>query len=141
MHNKVTKMEKLIARIGYAEHNYSAVVELPDEVIVVTHKNFEGIKQAVKDSLEFSKEGHLESGDVVPDWVKNGYEVEFKMEISALLQYYDGILTRSALSRITGINERQLGHYASGYRKPRAKQRERIIEGFHRLGKEFSSVE
>jgi len=134
-------MEKLIARIGYAEHNYSAVVELPDEVIVVTHKNFEGIKQAVKDSLEFSKEGHLESGDVVPDWVKNGYEVEFKMEISALLQYYDGILTRSALSRITGINERQLGHYASGYRKPRAKQRERIIEGFHRLGKEFSSVE
>lgn len=134
-------MEKLIARIGYAEHNYSAVVELPDEVIVVTHKNFEGIKQAVKDSLEFSKEGHLESGNVVPDWVKNGYEVEFKMEISALLQYYDGILTRSALSRITGINERQLGHYASGYRKPRAKQRERIIEGFHRLGKEFSSVE
>jgi hypothetical protein len=133
-------MKKLVARIGYAEHNYSAVLELPDEVIVVTHKNFEGIKQAVKDSLDFSKEGHLESGDVVPDWVKDGYEIDYKMEISALLQYFDGILTRSALSRITGINERQLGHYATGHRKPRAKQRERIIEGFHRLGKEFSSV-
>jgi len=34
-------MEKLVARVGYAEHNYSAVLELPDEVIVVTHKNFE----------------------------------------------------------------------------------------------------
>lgn len=133
-------MEKLVARIGYAEHNYSAVVELPNEVIVVTHKTFEGIKQAVEDSLAFSKEGHLESGNLVPDWVKNGYEVDFKMEISALLQYFDGILTRSALSRITGINERQLGHYATGHRKPRAKQRERIIEGFHRLGKEFSSI-
>lgn len=133
-------MEKLIARIGFADHNYSAVVELPEEVIVVTHKTLEGIKEAIRDSLEFSKEGHMENGDPLPDWVKNGYRVDYKMEISALLKYYDGILTRSALSRITGINERQLGHYATGHRKPRDKQRQRIIEGFHRLGKEFSSV-
>jgi len=140
-HHYATYMEKLITRIGYADHNYSAVVELPDEVIVVTHKSFEGIKEAIRDSLEFSEEGHLENGNPIPDWVKNGYIVDFKMEISALLQYFDGIITRSALSRITGINERQLGHYATGYRKPRAKQRQRIIDGFHRLGKEFSSIE
>ena len=140
-YNFETGMEKLIARIGFSDHNYSAVVELPDEVIVVTHKSFEGIKDALRDSLKFSEEGHLENGDPIPGWVKNGYTVDFKMEISALLQYFDGIITRSALSRITGINERQLGHYATGYRKPRAKQRQRIIDGFHRLGKEFSSVE
>lgn len=134
-------MEKLIAKIGYAEYNYSAVVELPDEVVVVTHKTFDGTKEAIIDSLEFSKEGYLESGEPAPNWVTKGYEVEFKMEISALLKYYDGILTRSALSRITGINERQLGHYTTGHRKPRQKQRKRIIEGFHRLGEEFSSVE
>lgn len=133
-------MEKLIARIGYAEHNYSALVELPNEVIVVTHKTFDGIKKAIAESLEFSKEGYLESNEPAPNWVKNGYKIEYKMEISALLQYFDGVLTRSALSRITGINERQLGHYATGYRKPREKQREKIIEGFHKLGKEFSSV-
>lgn len=133
-------MEKLIARIGYTEHNYSALVELPNEVIVVTHKTFNGIKKAIAESLEFSKEGYLESNAPTPNWVKNGYEIEYKMEISALLQYFDGVLTRSALSRITGINERQLGHYATGYRKPREKQREKIIEGFHKLGKEFSSV-
>ena len=133
-------MEKLIARIGYTEHNYSALVELPNEVIVVTHKTFNGIKKAIAESLEFSKEGYLESNAPAPNWVKNGYEIEYKMEISALLQYFDGVLTRSALSRITGINERQLGHYATGYRKPREKQREKIREGFHKLGKEFSSV-
>ena len=133
-------MEKLIAKIGYAEHNYSALVELPDEVVVATHKTFDGIKAAITESLEFSKEGHLESNEPAPDWVKNGYEIEFKMEISALLQYFDGILTRSALARVTGINERQLGHYATGYRKPRQKQRDKIIEGFHKLGEQFSSV-
>ena len=139
-HNIATSMEILMARIGFADHNYSAVVELPDEVIVVTHKTLEGIKKAILDSLDFSKEGHLENIDRAPDWVKNGFRVDYKMEISALLKYYDGILTRSALSRITGINERQLGHYATGHRKPRAKQRQRIIEGFNKLGKEFLSV-
>lgn len=133
-------MEKIIARIGYAAHNYSALVELPNEVVAVTHKTFEGVKEAIAESLEFSKEDHCESTESAPDWVKNGYEIEYTMEISALLQYYDSILTRSALSRITGINERQLGHYATGYRKPRERQREKIIEGFHKLGKEFSSV-
>lgn len=133
-------MEKLIVQIGYAERNYSALVELPDEVVVATHKTFDGVKQAVIDALEFSKEGKLENNEPLPDWVKNGYEVEYRLEISALLKYFDGVLTRSALARITGINERQLGHYAMGIRKPRPQQRERIIEGFHRLGKEFSTV-
>lgn len=133
-------MERLTAQIGYAERNYSALVELPDEVVVATHKTFDGVKQAVIDALEFSKEGKLESNEPLPFWVKNGYEVEYRLEVSALLQYFDGILTRSALARITGINERQLGHYATGLRKPRPQQRERIIEGFHRLAKEFSTV-
>jgi hypothetical protein len=132
-------MEKLIAKIGYADRNYSALVELPDEVVVVTHSTLEGVKNAVIESLEFSKEGHLESGKNVPAWV-NGYEVEYELEVSALLQYLDGILTRSALSRVTGINERQLGHYATGHRKPRAKQREKIINGIRRIGEEFLSV-
>ena len=81
----------------------------------------------------------MESGKNVPAWV-NDYEVEYELEVSALLQYLDGILTRSALSRVTGINERQLGHYATGHRKPRAKQREKIINGIRRIGEEFLSV-
>lgn len=134
-------MEKLIARIGYADHNYCAVVELPYEVIVVKSKIFEGTKAAINDSLEFSKEAHLESGNPILGWVKNGYDVTCKMEVSALLKYYDGILTRPALIHITGINEHQLDHYATEHRKPRAKQRQRNIEGFHRLGNEFPSVD
>lgn len=133
-------MEKIIAKIGFAEHNYCALVELPGEVIAVTHKTFDGIKNAVLESLDFSKQTILENNEPVPAWVQNGYNVEFELEVSALLQYYSGILTRSALARVTGINERQLGHYATGHRKPRKEQRERIINGFHRLGKEFSAV-
>ena len=65
---------------------------------------------------------------------------EFEMNIRALLHYFDGILTRSALARVTGINERQLGHYTTGHRNPRPAQRIKIIEGIHKIGTEFNSV-
>ena len=56
------------------------------------------------------------------------------------IKIYDGILTRAALAKVTGINQRQLGHYAQGIRTPRPQQREKIIQGFHKLGQEFLSV-
>ena len=67
--------------------------------------------------------------------------LEFVLEVSALLHYYDGILTRAALSRVTGINQRQLGHYLSGYRNPRQDKRDLIISGLHRIGNEFMHVQ
>ncbi len=36
-------MEKIVAKIGYTEKNYSGVIELPNEVIVVTNKTLDGI--------------------------------------------------------------------------------------------------
>ena len=44
-------------------------------------------------------------------------------------------------SRLTGINQKQLGHYMQGIRHPRKEQRARIIEGLHKLGKELELVE
>ena len=44
-----------------------------------------------------------------------------------------GIFTKAALERITGINQKQLGHYASGIKKPRRAQVEKIekaLRGF-----------
>lgn len=99
------------------------------------------MKQEFENAFDFHILGCIDDGDDLPDWVvKGNYEFDYKLAISALLQHFDGILTRSALSRVTGINERQLGHYATGYRKPRPAQREIIINGFHQLAKEFSEV-
>ena len=63
------------------------------------------------------------------------------VSVEALLNHYSGIFTKAALARITGINERQLWHYASGLRKPRKAQADRITKGLHQLGRELLSVE
>ncbi|MCF8370560.1 MAG: hypothetical protein K9H64_02985 [Bacteroidales bacterium] len=40
-------------------------------------------------------------------------------------QAKNGILSNSALERLTGINQKQMQHYASGLRKPREAQRQK----------------
>jgi len=57
-------------------------------------------------------EGHieisLEYNDPLPDIFKGEYELEFGLTTEALLIAYNDIFTKAALSRITGINQRQL---------------------------------
>lgn len=107
---------------------------------VATHKTLDGVKKAYTESLGWHLETMQTDGDEIPEALKEDYELEFELNIQALLHYFEGILTRSALARVTGINERQLGHYATGHRKPRPAQRTKIIDGIHKIGTEFISV-
>ena len=131
-------MQTIIVNIDW-ENNYGAYSE---EVsgCVATHKTLEGVKQAYIEALEFHVEGMRNDGDEIPALLQKKYKLDFVLNVRALLHYFEGVLTRSALSRVTGINERQLGHYITGHRKPRPEQREKIVEGIHRIGKEINSV-
>ena len=136
-------MEKIKATIEWSGNNYSADAHSEDinGVVAVTHKTYKGIKDEFESALRFHIEGCLEDGDKLPEWVASGnYEIEYALEVSALLHSLDGILTRSAIARVSGINEKQIGHYASGHRTPRAAQRAKIVDGLHRIGKELAEV-
>jgi hypothetical protein len=140
---KIKIMEKIQVKIGWSGKNYSCIADdsVLNGIVIVTNKTLEGLKKDFKESLQFHIEGCARGGDILPEWLLNGeYELSYILEASALLHSLDGILTRSALSRATGINERQIGHYASGHRKPRLAQRERIINGIHSISKELASV-
>jgi len=136
-------MEKIQVKIGWSGNNYSCVADdmALNGIIVVTNKTLEGLKKDFQESLHFHLEGCLQDNDVLPEWLVSGqYEVNFLLETSALLHSLDGIITRSAISRATGINERQIGHYASGYRTPRPQQREKIINGIHAISRQLAAV-
>ena len=131
-------MEKIKVIIDW-EGNYGAA---SDDVLgcVATHKTFEGIKEAYASALEFHIEGMKKDNDEIPAKLQGEYELEFEMTAQALLHHFNGVITRAALSRITGINQRQLGHYITRHRKPRVAQRTKIINGLHRIGQELSAV-
>ena len=132
-------MEKVIVLIEYTGNNYCAYAPILSGC-VSTAGTLDEMKKNIKEAIEFHVETSLEFNDAIPEVLKGIYELEYKLSTEALLNAYSDIFTKAALSRITGINERQLWHYASGMRKPRPAQRKRIEDGLHRLGAELLNV-
>ncbi|GHT47311.1 hypothetical protein AGMMS49965_25310 [Bacteroidia bacterium] len=79
-------------------------------------------------------------GQPVPEILQGEYELVFEFDIPALLKYIDGTVTKTALAKASGMNASQLTHYSSGLKRPRKQQREKIINGLHRIGKDLIAV-
>lgn len=133
-------MEQVIISTSKTENGFSASCELLPGWIVAFTGNFSEFVNYVKESIGFYVDCAKMDHDPYPSVFDNDYELLFKMDIQSLLYCYDKILTRAALSRMTGINQRQLGHYICGRSKPRKPQSERIVNALHELGKELQSI-
>lgn len=131
--------QRAIVEINFNGSNYEAYLPELDGV-VATGSTLEEIKNNIKEALQFHISGSLADNDPIPDKFIGEFEIEFHTSAEALLNHYSGIFTKASLSRITGINERQLWFYAAGKRKPRPEQRKRIEEGLHKLGEELLEI-
>ena len=137
------KKETIKVFVEWADSNFSA--SLGDNVpgaVVIAAKDIGELKKEVAETLRFHVEGMLADGDEVPQWLADGdYELEYDyVSAAALIHACEPYATIAALSRATGINQRQLSHYANGLRNPRPEQRRRIVEGLHSIGRELLSV-
>ncbi|MDR0793531.1 MAG: hypothetical protein LBE82_09510 [Chitinophagaceae bacterium] len=134
-------MEKIKVTISWSGDNYAATSTDVNGVVIATHKTLEGVKKGFESAFKFHIKGSVADGDNISENIKKGkYLFDYDFHISAILHDLDGLVTRAALSRVTGINEKQLGHYLSGFRNPRPAQREKIISGVHALGRQLISV-
>lgn len=92
----------------------------------------ETVKEA-KESILAAIALYKEYNDDIPSELEGDVEIEWHFDVQSFLQYFNGIFTKAALERITGINQKLLGHYASGLKKPRKTQVEKIetaLQGF-----------
>ena len=136
-------MKKINVKIGWSGENFSCIADdaALNGIVLATCETLEGLKKQFQESLQFHIEGCIQDGNLLPEWLINGqYDVNYMLEISALLHSFDGILTRSAIDRVSGINEKQIEYYASGNRMPLPQQKKKIINAFHSIGKELVSV-
>lgn len=127
-------MRKVEVIVEYADSNLSAYIK--DAPIVVVGNSIKEIETNTREAIEF----YLEDNDSPCEVLCGEIELVFKVDVATFINFYSGIFTKSALSRITGINERQLWHYAAGVHKPRKKQLEKIQRGIMSLTKELSSI-
>ena len=132
-------MKVLKATIESLENNYSAYVENIDGV-VATGSTMDEIKANLIDALDDYVETCGELGCAVPDELTGDYSIEFSMDVKSLLTLYQRIFTKSGLERLTGINQKQLWHYANGSSVPRRAQVLKIENALHRLGNELIAI-
>ena len=64
----------------------------------------------------------------------------FRYDIPSFLEEFAYAFTLAGLERITGINQKQLGHYVSGYRKPSQKTIRKMEEGIHRFCEQLGKI-
>ncbi|HWV30431.1 MAG TPA: helix-turn-helix transcriptional regulator [Dyadobacter sp.] len=96
------------------------------------------LKQSVLECIEIVKSFDDKN---IPAALKGEYEIVWKFDVESLLEYYKGIFSQTGIARLTGINEKQLNHYASGLKKPRPAQAKKIENALHKLGGELLAIE
>lgn len=98
-----------------------------DGVVLVTAKTFDDLKVNMSESVRLHICGCMEDGDTFPDFLENGdYDIVYNLDATALIRNAEKFTTMSAISRISGINQKQLSHYANGVSHPRPLQLARI---------------
>lgn len=135
-------MEIIKVEIHWEDKNYSCAWALEGVgAIIATNKTLDGLKAAFAESLREHIAGMIADGEELPQWLVAGdYRIDYALHTSALLREAENYTTMAAISRATGINQKQLSHYASSIKTPRPEQRQRIVDGLHLIGQKFLSL-
>lgn len=129
--------KELRVLVSWSGENYNGGLGDPElGAIYVAAQTLEEFKKEFEDALEFHVEGLKENSGQVPLYImEKNYVIVYDLEATALLREAENFTTLAAISRVTGINQKQLSHYATGVKQPRPASRARIIQGIHTIGR------
>jgi len=101
-----------------------------------------GTGATVKETIDDFMAGYEEMKEFITSKGETFEEAEFifKYDIPSFLQDFAYAFSLAGLERITGVNQKLLGHYISGYRKPSAKTAAKIQAGIHQFSDKLASV-
>ena len=130
-------MKQLEVQTDWCGKNYAAYIYHPSfGLVTATARTWEELEHAAAEALAFHIEGCKADEDKLPDWIEQGeYNLVFTKRTSVLLHEIMQYTNFLALSKATGIKQAQLSHYATGRTTPRPEQRQRIVEGMHKIGR------
>ena len=132
-------MRTLNVTVAHTGNNYCAMVDGLDSIMVSGNSVDEikrNLESAIEETISVCKENDLP----VPELLSEPHVLELHMDVESFLGFYKNVFSKSGLERLTGINQKQLWHYASGGRKPRKEQVHKIESALHRLGEELLAI-
>jgi predicted RNase H-like HicB family nuclease len=125
------------------------IIERTEDMYTAYAENVPGIygggnsveeaKHSINSAIRLLKKHNAKKN--IPAILKSDFALLYKYDAESFLKHYKGIFTNAALERITGINQKQFHHYASGLKKPRRAQAKKIESALHKLGSELLAIE
>ena len=94
-------------------------------------------RRDLEETLRLIRDDGKDVALIYPDWLDQEYEFAIHWDVLSLLEYYSGIITPTALGRLSGIHPKQIWSYMHGLTKPRKKQIVKIENALHNLGREL----
>ncbi len=101
-----------------------------------------GEGKTVREAVSDFQDAYLDMKEYYESEGKPFIEVEFDFlyDVASFLQDYAYAFSLAGLERITGINQKQLGHYLSGTSKPTRKTIQKIQDSLKTFSENLSSV-
>ncbi len=132
-------MEQVKVIIEKSSYGFSAYMGSGDEKL---DYGILGEGKTAKDAIEDFKDAYEDMKEYYRSVDKPFVEAEFEFyfDTASFIQYYAYAFSLAGLERITGVNQKQLGHYLSGLRKPSAKTVRKIEDGIKKFTQELSAV-
>ncbi len=132
-------MDTVKVKIEKSENGYTAYMAEKAEILGYSILG-EGktVKEAIadfKDSYDEIREYSINNGENFKE-----SEFSFYYDTASFIQYFAGIFSLSGLEKITGINQKQLGHYVSGFRKPSPKTAAKVEQSVRHFIEELSAI-
>ena len=90
--------------VEHAGKNLSAYIE--DAPVITVGNDMREIENNMREGVI---ELYLEDNSNPCEVLSGEFELKFKIDAATFINYYSNIFTKAALSRITGINERNYG--------------------------------
>lgn len=126
------------AFIDYKEELYTLKVrDLPG--FVITAESIEQIKEKLPKYIDKYKLEKTQMG-IIPNPYLKAENIKLNYNVYSFMHAYNGLLTKSAIERLSGINQKLLGHYYTGIKSPGKEQSERLSQSIQTFAKELSQA-
>lgn len=130
------KVYAVIERAGDGTYSIYMDAENMGYLVTGTGKTVEEAKQVFLGGYEDTKRYYEAEGKSFDEAV-----FEFKYDMASFLSYYSKVLSLAGLSRLTGINQRQLSHYLTGRRNPSTTTKDKMQAAIHRFAHDLDTVQ
>lgn len=137
-------MEKSVIYVDveWSERNFACAWYSEEcGAVIATAKTLALLKENFNSALKSHIACCVEDGDELPAYLLEGaYQVHYNLDCTALLRVAESFTTLKAISEVTGIHQKQLSHYATGLKRPRNSQAERIKLGLRQIAESLGSL-